>query len=257
MASLRHWSPVFEDVKMEQTTVSSTVLSLLPTSLQSRLPPLRSVRKSVSMQTCQSSMTNRTSAHEPTTPTPKPRGSPQKRSLIADSPSQVSYASTLVDEDSMDSAPPSPSSGVHWRYAQQGLSLLSVAQDEARQPLASSDFERKAFLDGAEYIIKALPTDLSTQELDRLRTSAPRGLVFAPCGCASSTSSSRCHSPHGRSASARRQRSLLHRWVRAAVVQMFVLVHLALPYVVLLVRLAARAEREYNISQNVASAGWG
>lgn len=40
-------------------------------------------------------------------------------------------------------------------------------------------------------------------------------------------------------------------------VQMFILAHLALPYVVLLARLAARAEREYNISHNLASAGWG
>ncbi|KAM0328204.1 hypothetical protein ACHAQA_005611 [Verticillium albo-atrum] len=254
MASLRYWTPVLEDVKMEHTTVSSTVLSLLPTSLQSRIPPLRSVRKSVSMQTCQTTVTNKTPAHESTQSTP--RGSPQKQSLIADSPSRHSYASTLVDDESVDSAPPSPPSGVHWRYAQQGLSLLSVAQDEARQPLSSSEFERKAFLDGAEYIMKALPADLSPQELDRLRTSAPRALVLAPGGCASSsTSSSRCHSPCRTSARARR--SLLHRWVQATVVQMFVLAQLALPYVVLLVRLAARAEREYNISQNVVSAGWG
>ncbi|RNJ51927.1 hypothetical protein D7B24_005687 [Verticillium nonalfalfae] len=285
MASLRHWTPVFEDVKMEHTTVSSTVLSLLPTSLQSRLPPLRSVQKSVSMQTCQTSVTNRTSSQEPVTPTPTPRGSPKKQSRIADSPSRMSCASTLLDDEALESSPPSPPSGVHWRYALQGmflivarpsfhppltrthngtgLSLLSVAQDEARQPLPSAEFERKAFLDGAEYILKGLPADLSPLELDRLRTSAPRALVPGPQGCNSPLSSTRCHSPCGHAAAssssspARSRKSLLHRWVQAAVVQMFVLAHLALPYVVLLARLAARAEREYNISHNVASAGWG
>ncbi|KAF3350761.1 mRNA export protein mlo3 [Verticillium dahliae VDG2] len=263
MASLRHWTPVFEDVKMEHTTVSSTVLSLLPTSLQSRLPPLRSVQKS--MQTCQTSVTNRASSREPVTPTPTPRGSPKKQSLITDSPSRISCASTLLDDEALDSSPPSPPSGVHWRYALQGLSLLSVAPDEARQPLASAEFERKAFLDGAEYILKALPADLSPLELDRLRTSTPRALVLGrqgcPQGCNTSMPSAQCHWPCGHAAasssSARPRRSLLHRWVQAAVVQMFILAHLALPYVVLLARLAARAEREYNISHNLASAGWG
>ncbi|EEY14934.1 predicted protein [Verticillium alfalfae VaMs.102] len=156
MASLRHWTPVFEDVKMEHTTVSSTVLSLLPTSLQSRLPPLRSVQKSVTMQTCQTSVTNRTSAQEPVTPTPTPRGSPKKQSRIADSPSRMSCASTLLDDEALESSPPSPPSGVHWRYALQGSLFSRWREMKSTRRCPAPKFERKAFLDGAEYILKVM-----------------------------------------------------------------------------------------------------
>lgn len=50
---------------------------------------------------------------------------------------------------------------------------------------------------------------------------------------------------------------MLHRVVQSAVVQLFVLMHMALPYIILLLRLAARTEREYKVSQNVVTAGLG
>lgn len=129
---------------------------------------------------------------------------------------------------------------------------MAVAQEEARQPMARSgpEFERKAFLDGAEYILKALPDDLSEQEIDRLRASTPLNFLPSP----SSDPNERLFYPYRR---AGQPRSALHRAVQALVIQVFILIQLALPYIVLLLRLAARTEREYKVSQNVVSVGIG
>ncbi|KAK1988515.1 hypothetical protein LZ30DRAFT_698703 [Colletotrichum cereale] len=131
-----------------------------------------------------------------------------------------------------------------------GLALIAVAQDELRQPSRrpAVDFERKAFLDGVEYILKALPSDLNEHELHRLRTSTPSNFIPpTPTG-------SRAYSP---SRGASNGRSILHRGVQTAVVNIFLIIHLALPYLILLLRLAARTEREYRISENLVGAGMG
>lgn len=132
----------------------------------------------------------------------------------------------------------------------QGLALIAVAQDEVRHPSRrpAADFERKAFLDGVEYILKALPSDLNEHELHRLRTSTPSNFIPPP------TPGGRAYSP---SRGANQGRSILHRGVQIAVVNIFLLIHLALPYIILLLRMAARTEREYRISENLVGAGMG
>lgn len=133
MDSLRHWTPIFPDIKFEQLQVTSTVFSMLPMSLQSRLPPLRSIRKSVSMQTLKS---NTRCSHGPS------------RSLsgieVVDMPSgpnpeldQHHHQDVHMSLVPGDRTPPpeylatptirepapvsvGSNSGVHWRYACQG-----------------------------------------------------------------------------------------------------------------------------------------
>lgn len=128
--------------------------------------------------------------------------------------------------------------------------MIAVAQDELRHPSRrpAVDFERKAFLDGVEYILKALPSDLNEHELHRLRTSTPSNFIPPP------SPGGRAYSP---SRGANNGRSILHRGVQIAVVNIFILIHLALPYIILMLRLAARTEREYRISENLVGAGMG
>lgn len=133
------------------------------------------------------------------------------------------------------------------------MSLMHVAQDEARQPMAGSgpDFERKAFLDGAEYILKSLPENLTMQEVDRLRASMPVGMFPDYSSHGPAYPSGYRSSAGGPGA---QNKSVLHRCVQAAVVHLFILLQLALPYVIILLRLALRTEREYKVSQNVVHA---
>ncbi|GKT59257.1 hypothetical protein ColTof4_12452 [Colletotrichum tofieldiae] len=272
MPPLRPWGPIFEEITLPQNRMSSTVFSMLPTSLQSRLPPLRSIRKSASMQTLTSSRQSHTRSlsgldgvHPNLTQARIISESTEEHmSLVATEHHQSSRMYEMrstADKHELDrrqaeqyrqqqQQAASECSNVDWRFAQQGLALIAVAQDELRQPSRrpAVDFERKAFLDGVEYILKALPSDLNEHELHRLRTSTPSNFIPP------ATPGGRAYSP---SRGANHGRSILHRGVQTAVVNIFVLIHLALPYIILLLRLAARTEREYRISENLVGAGMG
>lgn len=136
MDALRHWTPVFENVQVEYS-ITSTVFSMLPMSLQSRLPPpLRSIRKSVSMQTLKTAPGSRGSSHAPTRSlsgieavplTPKGRlqvdSADTQLSIVAgDCTPPPEYLATPVIREPSGAAggAAGPASGVHWRYACQG-----------------------------------------------------------------------------------------------------------------------------------------
>ncbi|KAJ0309935.1 uncharacterized protein N0V96_005914 [Colletotrichum fioriniae] len=272
MPPLRPWGPIFEEITLPQNRMSSTVFSMLPTSLQSRLPPLRSIRKSASMQTLTSSRQSHTrtlsglddGVHRNITQARLVSESTEEQhmSLVATEHRtyEVRSAAEKHEQQQRQQAEqyyqqqqqqaPSQCSNVDWRFAQQGLALIAVAQDELRHPSRrpAVDFERKAFLDGVEYILKALPNDLNEHELHRLRTSTPPNFIPPP------SPGGRTYSP---SRGANNGRSILHRGVQIAVVNIFILIHLALPYIILMLRLAARTEREYRISENLVGAGMG
>ncbi|GKT48671.1 uncharacterized protein ColSpa_08852 [Colletotrichum spaethianum] len=259
MPPLRPWGPIFEEITLPQNRMSSTVFSMLPTSLQSRLPPLRSIRKSASMQTLTSSRQSHTRSlsgldgvHPNITQARIISESTEEHmSLVATEHHQSSR--TYEMRATADRHEQDRRQAEQFRQQQQeaaSLALIAVAQDELRQPSRrpAVDFERKAFLDGVEYILKALPSDLNEHELHRLRTSTPSN--FIPPASAGG----RAYSP---SRGAHHGRSILHRGVQTAVVNIFLLIHLALPYIILLLRLAARTEREYRISENLVGAGMG
>ncbi|KAL0944373.1 uncharacterized protein CTRU02_202260 [Colletotrichum truncatum] len=266
MPPLRPWGPIFEEITLPQTRMSSTVFSMLPTSLQSRLPPLRSIRKSASMQTLTSTRQSHTRSlsgldgvHPNITQARIISESTEEHMLVATEHHQsrtfeVRSAADKHEQQRQQAEQyeqqqaASQCSNVDWRFAQQGLALIAVAQDELRRPSKrpAVDFERKAFLDGVEYILKALPADLNEHELHRLRTSTPSNFIPP------SSPGGRAYSP---SRGANGGRSILHRGVQTAVVNIFILLHLALPYIILFLRLAARTEREYRISENLVGAG--
>ncbi|KAK2005575.1 hypothetical protein LZ32DRAFT_664272 [Colletotrichum eremochloae] len=259
MPPLRPWGPIFEEITLPQNRMSSTVFSMLPTSLQSRLPPLRSIRKSASMQTLTSSRQSHTRSlsglegmHPNITQARIISESTEEHmSLVATEHHQSSR--TYEMRAAADKHEQDRQQAEQYRLQQQeaaSLALIAVAQDELRQPSRrpAVDFERKAFLDGVEYILKALPSDLNEHELHRLRTSTPSNFIPpTPPG-------SRAYSP---SRGTNNGRSILHRGVQTAVVNIFLIIHLALPYLILLLRLAARTEREYRISENLVGAGMG
>ncbi|KAK2038187.1 hypothetical protein LZ31DRAFT_599857 [Colletotrichum somersetense] len=259
MPPLRPWGPIFEEITLPQNRMSSTVFSMLPTSLQSRLPPLRSIRKSASMQTLSTSRQSHTRSlsgldgmHPNITQARIISESTEEHmSLVATEHHQSSRMYEM--RSAADKHEQDRRQAEQYRLQQQeaaSLALIAVAQDELRQPSRrpAVDFERKAFLDGVEYILKALPSDLNEHELHRLRTSTPSNFIPP------TPPDSRAYSP---SRGASNGRSILHRGVQTAVVNIFLIIHLALPYLILLLRLAARTEREYRISENLVGAGMG
>ncbi|TDZ35369.1 hypothetical protein C8035_v008864 [Colletotrichum spinosum] len=260
---------MFEEIAFTHSRMSSTVINMLPTSLQSRLPTVRSIRKSVSMQTISSARREHARSNSGFDGSIPPNrliseSTEERMSLVhAEHHQQQHLIVATAEKRDFSTADhwqqqhqrpqqqhqaASPPSSIEWSYASQGLDLLNSARSAraVASQRGGSDFERKAFLDGVDYILKALPPDLNEQELQRLRTSVPNNLI-PPA------------SPDGRAYSPTRggnaQRSILHRGVQSAVVNIFILIHLTLPYVLLLLRLAVRTEREYKISENLVGAG--
>lgn len=141
MASLGQWTAVMADNELEQPKLASTVISMLPTVLQSRLPPSKSIRKTVSMHGLECKTGIRTppgserSGHTPSSSLSGIEDTPLRppATLVPQTPvDQISLAGTgsspppaypptpPMIEESVGPMAQDPPSGIQWRYAQQG-----------------------------------------------------------------------------------------------------------------------------------------
>lgn len=109
-------------------------------------------------------------------------------------------------------------------------------------------FERKAFIDGVTYLLKALPRDLDECECKRLQDALPDSVV------ASNAVAVQPRLDPSRPA-ASRTRSILHRGVQITVVNLIMLLGFLMPYLMYLLRCAARLERRYKVSETAVSHG--
>ncbi|KAJ0128700.1 hypothetical protein HZ326_28201 [Fusarium oxysporum f. sp. albedinis] len=81
--------------------------------------------------------------------------------------SRVLYSESVDDDKAIRG-----SSGINWKFARQGTSLVNNSVDGGKPAVAEEDvtFERKAFIDGVTYLLKALPLDLDVCELRRIQS---------------------------------------------------------------------------------------
>jgi len=143
-------------------------------------------------------------------------------------------------------------SGIGWKFANQGISLLSLAVDEsssiAHDPnFGNASFARQLYLHALTYLIRALPTDLTTEEQLSIRSSLPQGIV-EPLHLEANGSTQ----PSSASDS---QPSLLHRVLASTIVQFFIFLQFILPYIKYLLSAAYQYDREHKISEKVLSQG--
>jgi hypothetical protein len=122
--------PIFEQVKWERTTESriSTVISMLPVSLQSRMGPFRHFRRSASLGNLRMVADANGSAKARTRPLSATdvAGVPSKRVLTKQAEnvqvtgdSVADVLSIRLDTGDAD-IPAGTASGIRWRFAQQG-----------------------------------------------------------------------------------------------------------------------------------------
>lgn len=129
---------------------------------------------------------------------------------------------------------------------------MNISIDRGDPAVAEDDimFERRAFIDGVTYLLKALPQDLDAYEVRRIESVLPKDvaeyLTTTPSGAGSSARRfSRPSQP----------RSILHRGVRMTVVTMIFIWSILMPYLMYLLRSAARVERKYKLSETFVSHG--
>ncbi|MCJ1435349.1 hypothetical protein MMC27_004721 [Xylographa pallens] len=131
-----------------------------------------------------------------------------------------------------------------WKYANQGLSLLETAVQEARcSDNGNPAFARQLYIHSLAYLLRGLPSDITEAEAASLRPGLTPLLERSYIGCSSESSSSRkdlATSP-----------SLLHRLLASSIVQLFILFSFVLPYVKHFLRSAYTYERTNHISERL------
>ncbi|KAI0457632.1 hypothetical protein F5B21DRAFT_512623 [Xylaria acuta] len=136
-------------------------------------------------------------------------------------------------------------SGIRWKYAEQGLNMQHAAYLEKEDPT----FSRKSYIDGLAYILMALPDNLSNQETATIREALPPSIADTNLADGRNNGAMGWKPPP-------ESRTVLQRCVAHMVTIFVVLVHLALSYATIVVRVGAYYERKHNISQHIASRGF-
>ncbi|KAI1365471.1 hypothetical protein F5Y08DRAFT_173823 [Xylaria arbuscula] len=136
-------------------------------------------------------------------------------------------------------------SGIRWRYAEQGMSLHHNAYIDKAMP----DLSRKSYIDGVRYALMALPDNLSDQEAASIRGSLPptvsdAGVPAQPTDRAITWKSDPAN------------QSLLQRCVACLVALLVVVIHIVLSFASVAVRVGAHYERKHNVSQLIISKGF-
>lgn len=131
-----------------------------------------------------------------------------------------------------------------------GTNLVNISTDGGKPAIAEEDvaFERKAFVDGVTYLLKALPRDLDEGELKRIQCALPDQLTQPDLALTRTGHESNQVTPS-------QPRSIIHRGVQMTVVNLIFVLSFLAPYLLLLVRYAARLERKYKISEKLVGHG--
>jgi hypothetical protein len=129
-----------------------------------------------------------------------------------------------------------------------GINLLSLAAEESSTISQDPRFVRQLYLHAVTYLLRALPTDLTTEEQLSVRSALPPGIVEPlrlethPAYTSKSNFSGSSNPP-----------SVLHRALASTIVQLFILFQFLLPYLKYLLRAAYQYDRTHKISERVLS----
>jgi hypothetical protein len=183
--------------------------------------------------------------------------------------------STYVPINTMPSRPASSEgvpaeearSGVQWRYAEAGFSMLSLASQEAALPQPAANLIRQQYVAGVSCMLRGLPSELSADEELSLREALPDTLKLSLStkGNTTITSSSAAAATHLSTTSSlnpqaphhhrQQQQPLLHRLIATLTYSLFLLASFLLPYIQHLLREAYALDRKHKLSDRALAYG--
>ncbi|KAL1902636.1 hypothetical protein Sste5346_001078 [Sporothrix stenoceras] len=271
--------------------MSSLLIAALPASIQSRIPKIPSLRRTVSMQGMffRSESTSTLTSDIPSSPDLSSASSaassppPSRPSTSAGPSSRRGSAKDASDMGLVLASKPRqaivepPASDVNWKYAQNGFRNLQNALREAGDPDRLPELERQIYVESIAYLLRGLPNDLQEAELSQLRSAAPEGLIGTPefPFSASSLSAEQLEQlqqqyninmygsafPPGASSTPGgmphkvycKKRSLPHIATHWLVTKTYALILLLIPIAVNLGRWAMEMERKYHVPEAVLS----
>ncbi|KAK3635218.1 hypothetical protein LTR56_014827 [Elasticomyces elasticus] len=245
-----------------ETETASLLYSALPILLQRRLPKMPSFRRTAgkySKPTAVNRSQDPDSEDECTTTPPPSYHTTARNSMIEadeedDEDAEAFHSLPPSRPSSSGAATPSKAhfgdSGVQWKYAKQGFSLLAMSAQEESLLEQDSTFTRKLYVDSLGYLLRGLPQELVENELASLQMALPEGLKRRHSDeklCLASRSSDEDSARHREQA----ERSTLHRTVATMTLYLFLALSVILPYVQLLLQQAYQYDRRYKISDRV------
>ncbi|KAK4948840.1 hypothetical protein LTR10_012213 [Elasticomyces elasticus] len=240
---------------------ASLLYSALPVLLQRRLPKMPSLRRTAGKYSkpiaVNRSQDPDSEDESNTTPPPSYHTTARNSMIEADEDEEdVEAFHSLPPSRPSSSGAATPSkalcgdSGVQWKYAKQGFSLLAMSAQEESLLEQDSTFSRKLYVDSLGYLLRGLPQELVENELASLQMALPEGLKRRHSNerlCLASRSSDEDAARHREQA----ERSTLHRAVATTTLYLFLALSVILPYVQLLLQQAYQYDRRYKISDRV------
>ncbi|TVY51651.1 hypothetical protein LCER1_G006161 [Lachnellula cervina] len=242
----------------------SILYSMLPSAVQCRIPRLPSLRRTVSMYGLVGRRRSIDLDSRPSSGSGTPEAGYTSAIVLMGEREEEYVVESVSDEDT--SRPSTGegrqlagmelteiNSGINWKFANQGLSLLSLAVEESSvisrdNRLGNASFARQLYIHSLTYLLRALPTDLTTEEQLSVRSALPSGVVeplrveINPCHTQSTSTSIS-------------QPSLLHRTLASTIVQLFIFFQFIIPYLKYLLHSTYQYDREHKISEKVLSQG--
>jgi len=168
-------------------------------------------------------------------------------------------------------------SGIRWKFASHGerneqsdrgicltasgLTLINLAGQESSTVSTtpangSPSLIRQLYIHGMTYLLRGLPNNLSPEEKMSISSAIPDDIAALCTVTLPSTDLARHDGNMAGSIKEPYQSpSILHRMLAAVIVQMFLIVHILLPYIKLFMAAVYRYERRHRISERVLSSG--
>ncbi|KAF1833711.1 hypothetical protein BDW02DRAFT_598869 [Decorospora gaudefroyi] len=266
----------FSLAEIEDSSFRPSMLwSILPTVVSNRLPAIPSLRQSlidVRSRSTHSKCNSVTELPHPETPPPgyssiPPSGSvtPHRLSValgeaefdLADNTSERPGSSRSTLPPLFDT--PETSTGIRWKYASLGTSLMAQASRESNTLISSSDetstrLTRQLYMHGMTYLLRGLPAQLTQEEMLSLQAALPQGLETKNDLDTNGLLliSQRDQSPQR---TAPQDVTLLHRITATIVLQSFIIVQLLLPYIKLFLSHTYQFERKHQITKRLVNTG--
>jgi hypothetical protein len=145
-------------------------------------------------------------------------------------------------------------------FASLGLSLLSLSISESNtlsqkpdSSAASPSFARQLYIHALTYLLRGLPTDLTTEEGLSIRSALPPGIATPTRLEFDGIEMSSYHGSKNvlRRGTKQSQPSVLHRTLATSIINFFILIQFLLPYIKALLQAAYEYERTHHISEKV------
>ncbi|KAF2193788.1 hypothetical protein K469DRAFT_549869 [Zopfia rhizophila CBS 207.26] len=246
--------------------------SVLPTVVQNRIPTLPSIRRSISgLRLRSKSVSTSTEITAPVSPPPSYKSRPGS---IAPSRNSISSTSTATEEiefredvserlaTSGSTTPAFPltesESGINWKYANQGFSLLTQAYQESNSLARDADdaspkLARQLYLHGITYLLRGLPSELTQEETLSIQAAIHASILDLQNDPNLHALIPLPHQPVPANNVPPEEPSFLHRITASVVFQTFVVVQFLMPYIKLLIGQAYQFEREHKVTQRMIS----